>query len=160
MKNQYEITKVIEQYSNTLFKIAYSYTKSKTISEDILQDVFLKYLQTNKPFTDEEHLKAWLIRVSINECKKYFRSFWQSKRVPLDDIYSLELPEDHDVFFAVMDLPTKYRTVIHLFYYENYSIKEISTLLNKKQNTVLSLLHRARKLLKIDMETNYGYKTI
>jgi len=147
-----EILTVIEQYSDTLYKIALSYTRCPATAEDILQDTFLKYMQTPLKFENEEHKKAWLIHVAINECKKFHRLFWNSRRIPLEDIYSFELPEHHEIFYSVMKLPKKYRIVIHLYYYEELSVKEISTILNQKENTVLSWLHRARKILKEDME--------
>lgn len=150
-----EIIHVINDYSDTVFKVALSHTQCKTTAEDIVQSTFLKYMECKKEFVDDEHIKAWLIRVTINECKMFHRSFWKSKRIPLEDIYSFELTEHHDIFYSVMNLPTKYRIVIHLYYYEGYSIKEIGKLINQKECTIASWLHRARKLLKDNMEVNY-----
>lgn len=155
-----ETLTVIEQYSDTLYKIALSYTRCPATAEDIVQDTFLKYMQSTVKFENEEHTKAWLIRVAINECKKFHRLFWNSRRIPLEDIYFFELPEHHEIFYSVMKLPKKYRLAIHLYYYEELSVKEISKILNQKENTVLSWLHRARKLLKEDMEVEYEYKQI
>ncbi|WP_461207020.1 sigma-70 family RNA polymerase sigma factor [Clostridium sp. DL1XJH146] len=160
VRTETEIIKIIEQYSDTIYKIALSYTRCKATAEDILQETLLKYIQCQKVFEDSEHIKAWLIRVAINECKKFHRLFWNSKRIPLEDIYSFEVSERHEIFYAVMDLPPKYRIVIHLFYYEEYSVKEISKILNQKENTVLSKLHRARKMLKVDMEDEFLYERI
>ncbi len=106
-------------------------------------------------FHDDEHKKAWLIRVTINECKKHFRWLsYQPKSYPKTP----EPEEYHDVYSAVMDLPQNYRMVIHLHYYEGLSVKEMSSILEKNENTILSHLHRARKKLKKIMEVDYEYK--
>jgi len=155
-----DIDRTIEEYSNTIYKVAFSYTKDKTISEDILQDVLIKFMTDSTSFHGEEHKKAWLIRVTINECKKFFRSIWNRRRIPLEDLYPFHDPEKHDVFYAVMDLPKKYRLIIHLYYYEDLSIREISNVLNMNENTIRSLLYRGRKMLKDIMEVEYEYKPI
>ena len=160
VRSEADLIKVVEHYSDTIYKTALSYTKCKATAEDILQETLMKYMLCETHFENENHLKAWLIRVTINECKKFYRLFWNSKRIPLEDIYSFETPERHEIFFAVMALPVKYRMIIHLFYYEGFSVKEISKLLNKNENTVLSLLHRARKMLRSEMEVEYEYKRV
>ena len=91
IRTQDDIVKTIEQYSNTIYKVAFSYTKDKTVADDILQDVFIKYMTSSVEYHGEEHKKAWLLRVK------------------------------HAVFFSVMDLPVRYRLIIHLFYYEELS---------------------------------------
>lgn len=159
-RTEAETVAVIKQYSDTLYKIALSYTRCQATAEDIIQETFIKYMQSQVIFENAEHTKAWLIRVAINECKKFHRLFWNSKRTTLEDIYSFELTEHHEIFYAVMNLPQKYRIVIHLFYYEELSVKEISRILNQKENTVLSWLHRARKILKDYMEVEYEYRQI
>ena len=153
-----EIDNTIEKYSNTIYKVAFAYTKNKTISEDILQDVLIKFMTDSTNFHEEEHKKAWLIHVTINECKKFYRSIWNLRRISLEDIYPFNDPEKHEVFYAVLDLPKKYRLIIHLYYYEELSIQEISSVLNINQNTIMSLLYRGRKILKNIMEVEYGYK--
>lgn len=159
-RTQEEIIQTISQYKETIFKVAVSYTRNKTISEDILQDVLIKYMTDSTDFQEEEHKKAWLIRVTINECKKFCRSLWNVKKIPLEDIYPFNDPEKHTVFYAIMELPPKYRLVIHLYYYENMSINEISKSINIKENTVMSLLHRGRKLLRNVLEDEYEYKPV
>jgi RNA polymerase sigma-70 factor (ECF subfamily) len=160
VRTQDDMDCTIEKYSKTIYKIAFSYTKDKSISEDILQDVLIKYITDSTLFHEEEYRKAWLIRVTINECKKFFRSIWNLRRISLEDVYPFNDPEKHEVFYAVMNLPKKYRMVIHLYYYEELSIKEISSILNIKENTIMSLLYRGRKLLKNIMEVEYEYKPI
>ena len=155
VREKYDIEDTIQQYTNTISKIAYSYTKNKEVAEDITQNVFLNYMTSEYTFHDNEHKKAWLIRVTINECKKYFR--WLNYQLKNSCIEKLEPTEYHDVYYAVMDLPQKYRIVIHLYYYEELPIKEISLILKKNENTIMSLLHRARQRLKKIMEVDYEY---
>ena len=100
VRTEAETIAVIEQYSDMLFKIALSYTRCQAAAEDIIQDTFLKYMQCRIEFENEEHKKAWLIRVVINECKKFYRLFWNVNKIPLEDIYSFELPEQNEVFFS------------------------------------------------------------
>ena len=160
MRTRDDIDATIEKYSNTIYKIAFSYTKEKVVTEDILQDVLIKYMTDTTLFHTEEHKKAWLIRVTINECKKFFRTIWNRRRISLEDIYPFQTPEKHEVFYAVMDLPQKYRLIIHLYYYEELSVKEISDALHINESTIRSLLFRGRKMLKGILEVNYEYKPI
>ncbi|MBP3801915.1 MAG: sigma-70 family RNA polymerase sigma factor [Clostridia bacterium] len=141
--------KTVEKYSNMVYRLAYFYTNSKYDADDIYQDVFLKYLQNKKQFENEEHKKAWLIKVTINSCKKMWLSAWKRKIIPLnDDEIKFEMEEDIGLYNEIKKLPKKYRVVIHLFYYEQYQIKDISRILNQKESTIRTWLTRARKLLK------------
>jgi RNA polymerase sigma-70 factor (ECF subfamily) len=148
---------MVERYSDMIYKIALSYTRDKTTTEDILQEVLVKFMTVSPEFHGEEHKKAWLIRVTINECKKFFRSIWNTRKVPLEDIYSFEDPEKHAIFYAVMELPINYRVIIHLYYYEELSVKEIGKVLKMNENTVASRLYRGRKLLKEMLEVEYEF---
>lgn len=159
-RTESDILQTIEQYSDSLYKIAFSYTRCKATAEDILQDIYLKYMKCEINFENDMHKKAWLIRVAINECKKFYRLFWNSKRMPLEDIYTFETPERHEIFYSVVKLPQKYRIVIHLFYYEELPVKEISKILSINENTILSRLHRGRKMLKEKSEGQYEYGRI
>lgn len=139
----------VEKYSNMVYRLAYFYTNSKYDADDIYQDVFLKYLQNRKQFENEEHKKAWLIKVTINSCKKRWISSWKRKIISLNnDEIKFEMEEDIGLYNEIKKLPKKYRTVIHLFYYEQYSIKDISEILRQKESTIRTWLTRARKLLK------------
>lgn len=160
IRSNENINETIQKYSNTIFKIAFSYTRDKTTAEDILQDVLIKYMMDSTEFNEEEHKRAWIIRVTINECKKIYRSLWNVRRIPLEDIYPYNDPEKHAVFYAIMDLPVKYRIAIHLYYYENLSVKEISVFLKIKENSVMTLLHRGRKLLKNILEVEHEYRSV
>ena len=140
---------VIEKYFNTVYKLALARTKDVSYAEDITGDVFLKFMQTDKVFDSEEHIKAWLIRVTINCSHSLFTGSWFKKTVPLEETIPAEMPEEEsDVYLAVMRLPEKYRVVIHLFYYEELSVAEISKALGINESTVKSQLSRGRGLLK------------
>lgn len=141
--------KTVEKYSNMVYRLAYFYTNSKYDADDIYQDVFLKYLQNKKQYENEEHKKAWLIKVTINSCKKMWLSSWKRKIVSLNDNeIKFEMEDDIGLYNEIKKLPKKYRAVIHLFYYEQYSIKDISKVLGQKESTIRTWLTRARKILK------------
>ena len=133
----------VEKYSNMVYRLAYFYTNSKYNADDIYQDVFLRYLQNKKQFENEEHKKAWLIKV-----KKLWISSWKRKIMPLNEEIKFEMEEDIGLYNEIKKLPQKYRAVIHLFYYEQYSIKDISGILEQKESTIRTWLTRARRLLK------------
>ena len=143
-----EINQVIEQYANRIFRIAFSRLKNKADAEDIVQEVFIKYIANKDKFNDEEHRKAWLIRVTINASNCLLRSAWFRKTTELKDELTTELEETTEIYSQVMQLPEKYRTVVHLFYYEELSIKEIASILNIKEVSVKTRLHRSRLMLK------------
>ena len=144
--------KAVEGYANVVFRVAYSYCKNQSDAEDIMQNTFLKLLQGNYEFCDEEHLKKWLIRVAINEAKNVRASFWKRKVVPISSCeekgVSFDTLEQSMLFEAVRELTEKYRVVIHLYYYEGYAIKEIADILGIKETTVQTQLMRAREKLK------------
>ena len=145
---QKEYQEIVEKYSNMVYRLSYFYTNSKYDADDIYQDVFLKYLQNKKQFENEEHKKAWLIRVTINCCKKLWLSSWKRKIIPLDDEIKFEMEKNIGLYNEIKKLPKKYRVVIHLFYYEQYSVKDISKILKQKESTIRTWLTRARKMLK------------
>lgn len=124
--------------------------KNKSDADDIFQEVFLRLVQNTHKLHSEEHAKAWLIRVTINCCKQHFLSSWNKKTTGFDEMV---LPAEIDtgereLYDAVMRLGESHRTVIHLFYYEGYSIAEISSITGEKENTVKSQLRRARLVLR------------
>lgn len=141
------VEKTLEKYANMVYRIAFSRTKNKYDADDILQEVFMKYIKYNVEYTSEEHKKAWLIKTTINTSKTLLTSAWFRKTTEMPDTLATTMEEKSEVYYAVMKLPVKYRTVIHLFYYEELSIAQISSLLESKESTIKSQLHRARKLL-------------
>ena len=146
-----QFTLVAEQHMDMIFRIAFSYLKSREDADDATQNVLLALYRTDKVFRDEEHLKAWLIRVTINACRKMLRAPWRRRNTPLEE-YAGAMPfqeaRDMDLFLAIMALDVKYRTVIVLYYYEGYAIAEIGSLLGIPAGTVGTRLARAREKLK------------
>jgi RNA polymerase sigma-70 factor (ECF subfamily) len=130
-----------------VYRLALAQMKSKHDAEDVLQDVFIRYISKPRVFESEEHRKAWLIRVTINRSKSLL-SAWFRKNEPLDENIVFETAEQSDLFEYLTLLPQKYRSVIHLFYSEDLSVKEISEILNAKESTVRAWLTRARSILR------------
>lgn len=151
MRSEQEVNRAIERYADTVRRICMLHLKNRADTEDIFQTVFLKYLLHTAPFADDEHEKAWLIRVTINACRDLLRSFFRSRTVPLDAVAEqvAELPPDHrEVLDAVLSLPQKYKDVVYLHYYEGYAAPEIGRILGKNVNTVYTLLNRAKQQLR------------
>lgn len=139
---------IIKKYIDMVYRLALSRTKSRTHADDVVQEVFLRYISAERKFESDEHIKAWLIRVTINCSNSIFESSWFKKTVPLTEEIVFDTPEKGEVYYAVLELPRKYRTVIHLFYYEDMPISEIAKCTGEKISTVKSQLHRGRKMLR------------
>ena len=139
---------------DTVFRLALHYTKSRSESDDITQEVLIKLYRTDKPFESEDHVRYWLIRVTVNECKRAFLSPWK-RTEPIEDYaeqLAFKTPEHSELFHAVMVLPQKYRVPIFLHYYEGYSCEEISQFLGIPNATVRTRLRRGREQLKTDLQ--------
>ncbi len=149
---------VLDNYSKLLIRLAFTYVKNMHDAEDIAQDVFVSLMKRGYGFESEEHEKAWLLRVAINKCKNDLKSSWKKLNVPLDEDISYLPEEDSEVLDIVLNLPVKYRTVIHLHYYENYSINEIAELLRRKPATIGTWLARGRNLLKSNLIGGLEYE--
>lgn len=146
-------TRTATAYKDRLFAIAFHYCRNRADAEDILQTVLLKYYRSGKAFESEDYLRNWLVRVTINEAKRLLLSPWRRRTAPLEEVEgfaaeAFQLPEESALFLAVLALPQKYRIVVHLYYYEEYSVKEIAALLSAKETTVQTRLMRARAKLK------------
>jgi len=139
---------VIKVYSTMVYRLAFSQTRNKSDADDIYQEVFLRYIRKKPQFETEEHKKAWFIRVTINCCKKMWVSAWIRKMAPIDETIVFETKEETNLHYELQKLPMKYRAVIHLFYYEDLSVEEISEILNQKPSTIRTQLTRARYKLK------------
>lgn len=135
-----------------VYRLAFARTKSRYDADDILQEVFLRYIRRKPDCETEDHRKAWLIRTTINCSKTLLTSAWFRKITPLEDTLVSEMQEHSEVYYAVLELPAKYRTVIHLFYYEGYTVAEMAALLHCRVSTVKSRLHRARNLLRAKLK--------
>lgn len=140
-----------KKYSDMVYRLAFARVKNKYDADDILQEVFLRFIKYKDKINNDEHAKALLIRITINCSKSMLSSSWFKKTESLNENLSVS-DRECDTLDAVMRLNKKYRTVIHLHYYMGYSIDEIAKILKSKPSTVKSWLHRARKQLKIDLE--------
>lgn len=143
---------IVDTYSDTLIRIAYQNTKNMSDAEDIVQEVYIKLMKCHKSFKSMEHLKAWLIRVTINRCKDHFKSAWFRKTTELKEDAVLIHQESEPVMEEIFMLERMDRNIVYLYYYEGYTIKEIAQILKMKENTVSSKLQRARKKLKIILQ--------
>lgn len=156
-------TEYVRQYTDSMLRIAVNYCRQLSDAEDIVQEAFLKLYENDTVFTDSEHVKRWLIRVTINACKNHLSSAWKRRMQPMG-FQELELAADQAtetdpswmsgygeasaLFEAVAALPEKYRSTVHLYYYESYSVRDIAQILQKKETTIQTRLMRARKMLK------------
>ena len=141
------IEETVKKYSPSMLRAAFSILRNTHDAEDAVQEAFMKLIRKNPSFHDETHEKAWLLRVTINNAKN-IRRFHARESIQLEENRTFVYDENTDVLNDVLSLPEKYRVVIHLYYYEGYSIKEIAEILNKPAATVGTLLSRGRKMLK------------
>lgn len=140
---------IYEKYSDTVFRTAFACVKHVAEAEDITSEVFIKYFTSSKKFDNEDHEKAWLIRVTINRCKDLFRSFSFKNRVSIEEYQTYCVIQDEiDVLEAVMKLPKKYRIPVHLFYFEGYTTEEIAKITKTSSQNIRTRLSRARAMLK------------
>lgn len=152
------VQELMERYQNNLFAAAINVCKSKEDAEDVVQDTFLQYHMNKKQFENEQHIRAWLIRVAINKAKNCNHTFWRKNKLSLEDYMetlTFETPESENLFETVMKLPEKYRIVIHLFYYEDYAIREIAGILHLSESNVKVRLSRGRVLLKQSLKEEW-----
>ena len=141
-----EFLAAFHRQKDRVYRLALSYTKSVPDAEDVCQTVFLKLLQ--QPTRPLEAEMAWLIRVTVNQCRDLLKSSWRRRTAPLEEAVYFSVPEDRELFQAVMALPPKDRVVIHLHYYEGYTAREIGSQLGISESAVQNRLMRARKRLK------------
>ena len=144
-------TAAARQYQNMVYRTALHALGSPQDADDAVQEVFLRLYTCEKPFEGTDHLRHWLIRVTVNVCKDALKSPWRRRRVSLEDLPEtpvFDRPEQAALYREVMALPEKYRTVLNLFYYEELSVREIGELLGVGDSTVTTRLARARKRLK------------
>lgn len=151
MKNPEDVNRAVEQYADMVRRICFVHLKSEHDTEDVFQNVFLKYMLHKGSFENGEHEKAWFVRVTINACTDWLRSLARRRCLPLETALEESQAADEasqEVLETVLQLPENYRRVIYLFYYEGYSAIEIAGILGKKENTVYTWLSRAREILR------------
>lgn len=152
---------VMERYSDLIYRVAYANVKIKADADDVFQEVWCRYYQKNKVFESEEHRRNWLINVTLKCCKKIYSSVRYKRTVLTDDVSLLEskLPKkDFEIYYAVINLPQKYRIPIYLYYYEGFSVNEISHMTNTNDSTVRSQMKRGREKLKEILEGDVFYE--
>ena len=142
---------LVERYHQNLFAVAFNVCKNREDAEEVVQDAFIQYHLKRLDFQSEEHIRAWLIRVTINKAKNAARTFWWRHRTSLEETMAALTFDDREserLFEAVIALPQKYRIVVHLFYYEDYSVHEMAELLSLSESNVKTRLSRARAMLR------------
>lgn len=178
-KQREELQLKIDYYSDMLFKLCFLRLQNRQDAEDVVQEVLYQYIRRDASFESEEHEKAWLIKVAMNGCRKLWRSAWYrhrnqqvsreaESRVGQDNAVTerAEVSPESDILRketnrmlleAVMKLPLKYRDVIHLFYYEDLSVKQIAEITGRKESTVTSQLTRGREMLKKMLKEDFDF---
>ncbi len=149
--NQTDYKRLATRYLDTVYRIALNGCKNHADAEDVVQNTFIKLLKQDKSFTDDEHAKKWLIRVAVNECNSLWRSPWRKNTTSMEELTSepsFSTPEKSALYYAIKELPTKYRQVIHLYYFEGYSTREIADIMSISETAVQTRLLRARQRLK------------
>ena len=153
----------VQRYSGMILRLCFTYSLGRADAQDICQNVFLKLLQSDRRFDSEGETRAFIIRVTINECKDVLKSGWRRRSVPLDELIEREAPflaaEDTGVLAAVQRLPVRYREAVYLYYYEGYNAEEIAAMVGAKPAAVRQRLARAREKLRKELEGS-GYETI
>lgn len=149
--NQTEFHRLVTRYLDTVYRVALNGCKNHADAEDVVQNTFMKLLNKKEHFIDEEHARKWLIRVAVNECNSLWRSPWKKHTSSLDELTtepSFSSPEKSALYYAVLELPIKYRQAIHLYYFEGYQVKEIADIMGISETAVQTRLLRARQKLK------------
>ena len=147
-----------EKYRDRLFAAAFHICRNAADADDVVQETLLRYHKTDMEFASEEHLKAWLLRVAINQAKNVNRSFFRHRIVPLEDYMetlTFDSGDSENLFLEVMRLPEKYRIVIHLYYYEEYSVRQISQILGITDSNTKIRLARGRAMLKEKLQEEW-----
>lgn len=172
-----ELQQKIDEYGDMLFKLSFVRLQNVQDAEDVVQEVFYQYVRNIGTFQDDEHEKAWLLKVTLNACRKVWRSAWRRRRsewnpeetgqdgicrevhsmMPGPEEAAFRKEENRRLMSAVMELPAKYRDVIHLFYYEELSVKEIARITGRVESTVTSQLTRGRELLRKSLKGEYDF---
>lgn len=144
---------IYRRQNRRVYRIAMLYLRNPQDAEDTVQNIFLKYMEKGIAFESEEHENAWFVTVTRNYCKDVLRTFWKRK-VDLKQIpeNSSREEETSGLSELLLKLPAKYREVLYLYYYEEYSVREMSQILHRKESTLQTQLAAARKKLKLEME--------
>ncbi len=148
--DEFQAKRLVNLYADMILRISYQYLKQTCDAEDICQTVFLKYISANMAFDSIDHEKAWIIRTTINACKDHLKSAWFRRTAALDDAAQIAAPEVPDTWLldAMKGLPEKYRISLYLYYYEEYSAREIADVMGVSESAVGQYLTRGRRKLR------------
>lgn len=154
-----ELEEIIHRYQNTVFGLALAKTGSRTDAEDVFQEVFLAYYQSGKSFADEEHRKAWLLRTTLNLCKRITGSSWRRRTAPLEEAgaedFTFRSDEENTVWQALRQLAEEYRLPIYLFYFQELSTRQIAQALGIREGAARMRLSRGREQLRTLLKGDY-----
>ena len=154
--SQAQISMAIDKYADMVKRICFLYLHNSADVEDVFQEVFLKFMLNQEKFDNEQHEKAWLCRVTYNQCKDMLKSFWRKKVVSIDNMdIAYRSREYSDLLAAVRKLPSSSRQIIYLHYYEQMSVPEIAEILHQNTNTVYTQLRRAKTQIKSQLGDDY-----
>ena len=146
-----EYERLVSLYLGSIYRVALNGCTCNSDAEDVTQNTFIKLWERKEAFPDDDYARKWLIRVAVNECKSLWRTAWHRKTTYLEEAERepvFSAPEKSDLYYAVRELPVKYRQVVHLYYFEEYSVKEIAGLMKLSETAVQTRLLRARQQLK------------
>ncbi len=155
VRDEYEL--LVHTYYEKLYRFIYGYCKNSSDAEDVVQVAYLRLLETDKKFESQQHVKNWLYQVAVNCARDLLKSRWY-KREKMPDDLAWEQKEQADLFEEIRKLPDKYRVVVLLYYYEEYSIREISEITGVRETTIQTRLQRAREKLKNILEREWNYE--
>jgi RNA polymerase sigma factor (sigma-70 family) len=152
-------SEIVEKHGAVIYRICRLHLKNTADVEDVFQTVFLKLIEKQPYFRDEDHERAWLIKVAVNKCKDYLKSYWNKNKVSIEDYDGTKEESDlSEVYEAVSNLEPHYKIVIYMYYYEGYSTSEMSKILKVKEATIRTRLKRAREHLKIQLKGDEFYE--
>ena len=146
-----EYERLTSAYLDCICRVAINGCKSYTDAEDVVQNTFIKLWEKENRFENDDHARKWLIRVAVNECNSFWRSPWKRHTTSLEELQqepAFSSPEKSNLYYAVRELPAKYRQIVHLYYFEDYSTKEIAEIMKLSETAVQTRLLRARQKLK------------
>ncbi|MDR0222005.1 MAG: sigma-70 family RNA polymerase sigma factor [Oscillospiraceae bacterium] len=153
-----ELSRIYSRQAETVYRVCYMFVKNPHDAEDMTHNAFVKLMNgSSVAFENAEHEKAWLIRAAANICKDFLKSAW-AKRTDIPETHPAPQKPENEALRQVLAMPDRYKIPIYLFYYEGYKTDEIAKMLGKPASTVRGLLHRGRKILKIEMEEKYNGK--
>ena len=146
-----EYERLVSLYLSSIYHVALNGCTCSSDAEDVVQNTFVKLWERKDVFSDDDYARKWLIRVAVNECHSLWRTPWRKRTSYLEELASepsFSMKERSDLYYAVKELPVKYRQVVHLYYFEEYSVKEIAEIMKLSETAVQTRLQRARQKLK------------